>query len=97
MSVTDREFDVLAKLAKLEISGERRAEFLKDFEELIACADSINAAVVGDTASISDVGGETIAFENLRPDEVSKSLPQEKITANTQSENGYFPVKRVVK
>ena len=51
----------------------------------------------GDTGSIREVVARTVKWEDLREDEVKESLPNEKITSNVQAENGYFPVRRVVK
>ena len=97
MAVTEREIKALARLAKLDFDGDRCREFLGEFDEIIAFADTINSSVAGDTVSIREVGGREIALENLREDCVKESLPNEKITSNVEAEGGYFPVKRVVK
>ena len=92
--MTENEIKALARLAKLDINPE---EFKGEFEEIIAFADGINDAVAGDALSIKAKGGLSVALENLREDEVKESLSSEKILSNVESENGYFPVKRVVK
>lgn len=97
MAVTEKEIKALAKLAKLDFDGERCKEFLGEFDEIIAFADTINTSVSGDTESIREIGGREVALENLREDSVEISLPNEKITSNVEAEGGYFPVKRVVK
>lgn len=97
MAVTEKEIKTLAKLAKLDFDGERCKEFLGEFDEIIAFADTINSSVAGDTETIREVGGREVALENLREDSVQESLPNEKITSNVEAEGGYFPVKRVVK
>ncbi|MGN0824736.1 MAG: Asp-tRNA(Asn)/Glu-tRNA(Gln) amidotransferase subunit GatC [Candidatus Coproplasma sp.] len=97
MSISQKEIKTLARLSRLEFSDEEQEKFIPDFEEIIAFADRINGEVVGDTSSIKEVTACTIAWEDLREDEVTDSLPNEKITSNVQPQDGYFPVRRVVK
>lgn len=91
------EIKTLARLARLEFSDERCGEFENEFEEIIEFANAINCEIEGDNSSISEVGGREIALEDLRPDEVGESLPNEKILSNVKGEDGYFPVRRVVR
>lgn len=95
--ITEKEIKELAKLAKLEIPEERFGEFYGSFSEIIEFADEINGTVAGDNAAIREVPAGAVNLDGLRRDEVKESLPAEKITSNVQSENGYFPVRRVVK
>ncbi|MDE6001340.1 MAG: aspartyl/glutamyl-tRNA amidotransferase subunit C [Clostridia bacterium] len=97
MSVTVKEITTLARLSKLDFDDEKCKSFLGEFDEIIAFANTINDAVVGDTESLKEVGGNEIALENLREDVVCESLPNEKIVSNVEAEGGFFPVKRVVK
>ncbi|MGN0806766.1 MAG: Asp-tRNA(Asn)/Glu-tRNA(Gln) amidotransferase subunit GatC [Candidatus Coproplasma sp.] len=97
MSISQKEIKTLARLSRLEFSEEEEEKFIPDFEEIIAFADRINGEVVGDTSSIREVSARTIAWQDLREDEVEDSLPNEKITSNVQAQDGYFPVRRVVK
>lgn len=97
MAVTREEIMALARLAKLEFDEERCAAFGREFEDIIEFANAINGEVVGDAATISEVGGREIALQELRADVVGESLPNEKITSNVRAEDGYFPVRRVVK
>ncbi len=97
MSISQKEIQTLARLSRLEFSEEEQEKFIPDFEEIIAFADRINGEVVGDTSSIKEVAARTIAWEDLREDEVTDSLPNEKITSNVEAQDGYFPVRRVVK
>ena len=97
MSISQKEIQTLARLSRLEFSEEEQEKFIPDFEEIIAFADRINGEVVGDTSSIKEVTARTIAWEDLREDEVTDSLPNEKITSNVEAQDGYFPVRRVVK
>lgn len=97
MSVTQKEIKTLARLARLEFSDEEIERFAPEFGEIIDFANRINEQVAGDTDSIREVVTRTVKWEDLREDEVVPSLPNEKITSNVQAENGYFPVRRVVK
>lgn len=97
MSVTKQEIKTLARLSRLEFSDEEIEKFAPEFEEIIDFANRINEQVAGDTGTIREVVTRTVRWEDLREDEVKESLPNEKITSNVQAENGYFPVRRVVK
>lgn len=97
MSVTQKEIKTLARLSRLEFTDEEIEKFAPEFEEIIDFANRINEQVSGDTGTIREVVTRTVRWEDLREDEVKESLPNEKITSNVQAENGYFPVKRVVK
>ncbi len=97
MSITQKEIKTLARLSRLEFSDEEIKKFAPEFEEIIDFANRINEQVSGDTGSIREVVTRTVKWEDLREDEVKESLPNEKITSNVQAENGYFPVRRVVK
>ncbi len=95
--ITEKEIKSLARLSKLEFSDDEIEKFAAEFEEIIAFADRINAEVAGDTETIREVADRTVEWENLREDEVKESLPNEKITSNVEAQDGYFPVRRVVK
>ncbi|MDE7084074.1 MAG: Asp-tRNA(Asn)/Glu-tRNA(Gln) amidotransferase subunit GatC [Clostridia bacterium] len=97
MSVTQKEIKTLARLSRLEFSDGEIEKFAPEFEEIIEFANKINEQVAGDTGTIREVVTRTVKWEDLREDEVEESLPNEKITSNVQAENGYFPVRRVVK
>lgn len=97
MTVTREEIKTLARLAKLDFDDERCAAFEGEFEEIIEFANAINCEIAGDNASISEVGGREIALDDLREDEVGESLPNEKIVSNVEAQDGYFPVRRVVR
>lgn len=97
MSITNGQIKALARLSKLEFSEEEEREFIPEFEKMLGFADTINAQIEGDKATFKQATEETVGYEELRDDEVEQSLPQEKITGNVRSQNGYFAVKRVVK
>lgn len=95
--ITQEEIKSLARLAKLSFTDEELQSFSSEFVEIIAFADEINGQIEGDTDSIREVAERAVALNDLRADEVCESLPEEKVTANALSENGYFSVRRVVK
>ncbi len=97
MSISQKEIKTLARLSRLEFSEEEEQKFIPDFEEIIALADTINTEVTGDNSSIREVTARTVEWEDLREDEVKESLPAEKVTSNVEAQDGYFPVRRVVK
>lgn len=91
------EIKTLARLARLSFDDERCAEFESGFQEIIEFANAINCEITGDNSTISEVGGRRIALSELRVDEIGESLPNEKILSNVEGEDGYFPVRRVVR
>ena len=97
MAVSEKEFKTLARLARLSFEDEEIADFVKEFDEIIDFANAVNNEIEGDSADIREVPARTIAWEDLREDEVVDSLDPQKILSNVNSDNGYFPVKRVVK
>ncbi len=97
MAVTKTEIEKLAKLARLRFSEEELEKFAGEFDEIIAFADTINESVEGGTDEIRSVGSKLISYEELREDEVTESLPNEKIVSNVEDVNGFFSVKSVIK
>lgn len=97
MAISTEQIKSLARLAKLSFSEEQLQSFGKEFEEIIAFADRINASVEGDTGSIREVENRFETIEQLRPDEVTESLSCEEITSNAVGKDGSFSVRRVVK
>ena len=87
----------LATLARLRFSEEEMEQFLKEMDEIVAFADTINNSVEGSTDQIRGVGSYDITYEELRPDEVREYLPNEKILSNVEGDKGCFVVKRCVK
>ncbi len=94
MAVTKEDVEKLAKLAKLRFADDKLEQFISEFDEIIAFADTINQSVEGKTEEIKCVGTKLISYEELREDEVIPSLPNEKILSNVEGVNGFFSVKR---
>ena len=96
MALTISEMNKLATLARLRFSEEEFEQFMDDMDEIIEFADTINQSVAGSTGDIKDVGAVVVGMDMLRDDEVTESLPSEKILSNVEGDNGYFVVKKVV-
>mgnify|MGYP003938566113 CR=1 FL=1 len=94
MAISKTEIEKLAKLAKLSFSDEELERFTAEFDEIIAFADTINQSIEGGTEQIRNVGARVVSFDDLRPDVVVPSLPNEKILSNVEGYNGFFSVER---
>ena len=89
--VTPEEIRQLALLAKLEIRDDEIDGLTRQMERIIAFADTINSADVGDTG-FDNING---LVNVLRADVVIPSLPQEDILKNAESAaEGCFVVRK---
>lgn len=88
--VKKEEIITLSKLAKLKFTDEEIENFTKEMDEIIDFANRINAMSSTGEEAIDKV----IPLEQLRDDIVVESLPQEVVTSNVESIDGFFPVKR---
>ena len=83
----------LANLARLDFSDEELDRVIKDMDDIVAFADTINNSVEGDAEKIRNVSSNAVPAEDFREDIVKESLPNEKILSNVNGSNGYFSVK----
>ncbi|MBR2134039.1 MAG: Asp-tRNA(Asn)/Glu-tRNA(Gln) amidotransferase subunit GatC [Eubacterium sp.] len=83
----------LANLARLEFSEEELGRIMKDMDDIIAFADTINNSVEGDAEKIRNVSSSATPAEEFREDIVKESLPNEKILSNVNASKGMFCVK----
>lgn len=83
----------LAYLARLEFNDDELDKIIKDMDDIIAFADTINNSVEGDAEKIRNVSSNAIPAENFREDVVKESLPNEKILSNVNASKGCFCVK----
>lgn len=88
--VSKEEIITLARLAKLKFTDEEIENFTGEMEEIIDFANRINA-MSSDSEEVID---KVVRLDDLREDEIIESLPQERITSNVDSIDGFFPVKR---
>ena len=89
--ISKEEVIKLAKLARLDFSDDELDKIIKDMDDIIAFADTINNSVEGDADKIRNIS--TSAAEEFRKDEVKPSLPNEKILSNVNASKGFFCVK----
>ncbi|MGN0521324.1 MAG: Asp-tRNA(Asn)/Glu-tRNA(Gln) amidotransferase subunit GatC [Eubacterium sp.] len=83
----------LAHLARLEFSDDELDKIIKDMDDIIAFADTINNSVEGDAEKIRNVSSNATPAEDFREDVVKPSLPNEKILSNVNASKGMFCVK----
>ena len=89
--ISKEEVIKLAKLARLDFSDDELDKIIKDMDDIIAFADTINNSVEGDADKIRNIS--TTPAEEFRKDEVKPSLPNEKILSNVNASKGFFCVK----
>lgn len=91
--ITKDEVLKLANLARLDFSDEELDKIIKDMDDIIAFADTINNSVEGDAEKIRNISSTATPAEEFREDEVLPSLPNEKILSNVNGSKGMFCVK----
>lgn len=83
----------LARLARLDFSDAELDKIIKDMDDIIAFADTINNSVEGDAEKIRNVSSSATPAEDFREDIIKESLPNEKILSNVNGSKGMFCVK----
>lgn len=91
--ITKEEVLKLARLARLDFSDDELDKIMKDMDDIIAFADTINNSVEGDADKIRNVSSSATPAEDFREDVVRASLPNEKILSNVSGSKGMFCVK----
>lgn len=92
--VTKEEILKIAKLSKLTVSEEELETLTHDMQQIIAFADTINAAV-DESDEFDNINNLSNAF---REDVVVPSYDRTQILRNVDGgEDGFFPVKKIVK
>ena len=91
--ISKEEVIKLAKLARLDFSDDELDKIIKDMDDIIAFADTINDSVEGDADKIRNISPSATPAEEFRKDEVKPSLPNEKILSNVNASKGFFCVK----
>ena len=94
MSITIRDVEYVAKLAKLKLSEAEKRKFQKELDKIITYIDQLNQV---DTENVPPTS-HVIPMENvLREDKVKSSLTQEEALANApDKKDGYFRVPKVI-
>ena len=91
--ITKEEVIKLAQLARHDFSDDELDGIIKDMDDIIAFADTINNSVEGDADKIRNVSTTATPAEDFREDIVKESLPNEKILSNVNGSKGMFCVK----
>lgn len=91
--ITKEEVLKLARLARLDFSDDELDKIIKDMDDIIAFADTINNSVEGDAEKIRNISSTATPAEDFREDIVKESLPNEKILSNVNGSKGMFCVK----
>lgn len=91
MQVTHDDVRQMARLSKLYVEESALEQLTEDMNQIIAFANTINAAA-SKTSDFDDING---LVNVLREDEVVPSFPREEILSNAESQDdGYFLVKK---
>ncbi|MCM1114530.1 MAG: Asp-tRNA(Asn)/Glu-tRNA(Gln) amidotransferase subunit GatC [Clostridium sp.] len=91
--ITKDEVIKLARLARLDFSDAELDKIIKDMDDIIAFADTINNSVEGDAEKIRNISSTATPAQEFREDVVKESLPNEKILSNVNGSKGMFCVK----
>lgn len=84
----------ISDIAQIEFTGEELDGFEKDFLETMDLIENIKKI---DTQGVVEVFQVNGTVNNLREDEIKKSLSQEEATKNAKSEKyGYFKLLKFV-
>lgn len=91
MKVTHEDVIQMARLSKLYIEESKLEKLTEDMNQIIAFADTINAAA-SENSDFDDITNLSNVF---REDAVVPSYPREEILYNAESQDdGYFLVKK---
>ena len=95
MQITDELLEKMAHLAKLELSGEERAEMKEGFQKML---DFVGKLQEVNTTGVEPLVHITQEKNRLRKDVAVQRLDREKILLNApDKQEGYFRVPKVVK
>lgn len=94
MSITLKDVEYVANLAKLELSRKEKIKFQKELDNIIKYIDQLNELNTENVPMTSHV----VPLENVfREDRVLPSLPQDNALANApQKKDGFFKVPKVI-
>jgi aspartyl-tRNA(Asn)/glutamyl-tRNA(Gln) amidotransferase subunit C len=94
MSVTAKEVEYVAKLAKLQFTFEEMEKFTSQLNQILAYMEKLNEL---DTTNVEPLAQITELQNVLREDIVRPSLPVEDVLANAPVENEkFFKVPKVI-
>lgn len=94
MSVTIKEVEHIAKLARLEFSESEKEKFLHQFNDILKYMEQLNSVNTNNVEPLAQV----IELQNVfRPDELKTSTPTEEALKNAPDKSQeYFKVPKVI-
>lgn len=94
MSITTKDVEHVAKLARLELSAEEKERFTGQLNAILAYAEKLHEL---DTEHVQPTSHVLKVFNVMRDDEVRPSLPIEQVMKNAPEEDeGQFRVPAVL-
>jgi aspartyl-tRNA(Asn)/glutamyl-tRNA(Gln) amidotransferase subunit C len=94
MSITVKDVEHVANLARLELSEQEKEQFAGQLNAILQYADKLNEL---DTADVEPTSHVLPLFNVMRDDEVRASLSIEDVLANApEEEDGQFKVPAVL-
>lgn len=94
MSITTKDVEHVAALARLELSEEEKAVYTEQLNAILKYAEQLNAL---DTEGVEPTSHAVPLFNVLREDTPKESLPIEKVMLNApEEEDGQFKVPAVL-
>ena len=94
MSITAKDVENVAKLARLELSDQEKTKFTEQLNSILEFADKLNEL---DTDNIEPTSHVLDIKNVVRKDVVTDSLPRAEALRNAPSqEDGYFKVPPII-
>jgi len=88
------DIEKVARLARLELSGEERETFGNQLEQILTYMEQLNRL---DTTGVEPTSHAIPIYNVFREDEVRPSLSQEEVLAIApEEEEGHFKVPRII-
>jgi aspartyl-tRNA(Asn)/glutamyl-tRNA(Gln) amidotransferase subunit C len=95
MTITIKDVEHIAQLAKLDFSPEEKKLIQKDLNQIIKYFNKLNEL---ETSHVEPLSHAQDIVNKLRPDQVKPSLPVEEVLKNAPDRSGtFFKVPKVIK
>lgn len=94
MSITVKDVEYIAELAKLELSEEEKRNFQKDLNQIVAYFEKLNEL---DTSAVEPLSHAREILNVMRKDRAKTSLPVDEALSNAPDRKGsFFKVPKVI-
>lgn len=94
MSVSIKDVEYVAKLARLEFSEKEKVKFTEELNSILKYVEKLSEV---DTSGVEPAIGAYPMYNALREDETRPSLDREEILKNApDKQDGYFKVPKVI-